>query len=196
MIIGLTGGIASGKSTVSAYLEELGAVIIDSDKIAHDVIKKDRPAYKKIVNKFASNILNTNGDINRSRLASIIFSSNDKKKVLEEITHPYIIKNIFNKIEEYRESNRIIILDAPLLFEVGLDRVVDQTWLVYLDRETQIKRLVSRDKISTKEAVNRIDAQLSMEEKKRIADYVLDNRGSIGDLKVKTLKKWREINES
>src|SRR5690554_3104871 len=134
MLIGLTGGIASGKSTVSSYLEELGAIIIDADKIAKYTLKKGEKAFKGVIDYFGEDILNRDGEINRSKLARIIFNDQKKRKILENITHPIIIKKINKKIEEYQESNRIIILDAPLLFEVGLDKDVDQSCLVYVDK--------------------------------------------------------------
>lgn len=195
MIVGLTGGIASGKSTVSNYLRELGAFIIDSDKIAHSIIKKGKPAYEKIVEKFGNSIIDKNGEVNRSRLAAIIFDDYKKKKELEEITHPFILDEIYKKIEEMQEKNRIIILDAPLLFEIGLNKAVNQTWVVYVDKKTQLERLMKRDKLAYQEAVKRIEAQLPLEEKKDMADFVIDNNGSIRRLKLIVHKKWRVINE-
>lgn len=195
MIIGLTGGIASGKSTVSNYLRELGAFIIDSDKVAHSIIKKDKPAYQKIEERFGSSILDKSGEINRSRLAGIIFDDYEKKRELEEITHPFILDEIYEKMEEIKDKYRIIILDAPLLYETGLDRAVDQTWVVYVDKELQLERLMKRDQLSYNEAAKRINAQLSLEKKKEMADFVIDNNGSIKQLKLIVYKKWRAVNE-
>ncbi|MFW6264544.1 MAG: dephospho-CoA kinase [Bacillota bacterium] len=196
MIIGLTGGIASGKSTVSNYLQDLGAVIIDADKIARTVLEKGEQAYKEVVDFFGKDILKENAEIDRSKLGKLIFSEKKYRNKLEEITHPVIIKKINKKIEEYRENNRIIILDAPLLFEVGLDKDVDQTWLVYVDKETQINRLMSRDNISKDEAIKRIEAQLPIEKKKEMADIVIDNRKGRENLKTEVLKHWRDTNEN
>lgn len=195
MIIGLTGGIASGKSTVSNYLRELGAFIIDSDQVAHNIIEKDKPAYQKIVKRFGSSILDKNREINRSRLARIIFDDYEKKRKLEEITHPYILDEIYKKMEEMKDKYRIIILDAPLLFETGLDRAVDQTWVVYVNREIQLERLIKRDQLSSQEGVKRIEAQLSLEKKKEMADFIIDNNGSIKQLRLMVQKKWRAVNE-
>lgn len=196
MIIGLTGGIASGKSTVSNYLQDLGAVIIDADKIARTVLEKGEQAYKEVVDFFGKDILKENAEIDRSKLGKLIFSEKKYRNKLEEITHPVIIKKINKKIEEYRENNRIIILDAPLLFEVGLDKDVDQTWLVYVDKETQINRLMRRDNISKNEAIRRIEAQLPIEKKKEMADIVIDNRKGRENLKTEVLKHWRDTNEN
>ena len=196
MLIGLTGGIASGKSTVSKYLAELGAVIIDSDSIAYSVLKKGHSAYEGVIKKFGSDILDKNEEINRSHLGSIIFNDSAKRRELEKITHPHIISKILKKMEDFQKKDRIIILDAPLLFEVNLDRIVDQTWVVYVDRETQMKRLLARDHLSPTEAERRIESQLSLEKKRSMADVVIDNMGSIEELKEDVLQKWRDLDEN
>jgi len=195
MIIGLTGGIASGKSTVSSYLSELGAAVIDSDKIAHNVLK-DPIAYNRIISEFGSNILDDNAMINRSNLGKIIFNNPDKRKELEKITHPLIISKIHKKIEDFQKKNRIVILDAPLLFEANLDKIVDKTWVVYVDNKTQIKRLMNRNNLNYKEAKKRIDSQLSLEKKRIMADVVINNTGSIEALKADVLRKWRDFYEN
>lgn len=195
MIIGLTGGIASGKSTVSNYLSELGAIIIDADKIAHEIMEKGKTAYWQVIEAFGREILAENGEIDRSRLGKIVFNNLEKKKILEEITHPQVIREMREKIEEYRAENKVIVLDVPLLFEAGLDIMVDETWVVYVDRETQLQRLIARDGLSYEEANKRIQAQMSLEKKRVLADFVINNKGNIEDLKRQVLLKWREINE-
>lgn len=195
MIIGLTGGIASGKSTVSNYLAELGAIIIDADKIAHEIMEKGKTAYWQVIEAFGREILAENGEIDRSRLGKIVFNNLEKKKILEEITHPQVIREMREKIEEYRAENKVIVLDVPLLFEAGLDIMVDETWVVYVDRETQLQRLIARDGLSYEEANKRIQAQMSLEKKRVLADFVINNKGNIEDLKRQVLLKWREINE-
>ena len=195
MIIGLTGGIASGKSTVSNYLAELGAIIIDADKIAHEIMEKGKTAYWQVIEAFGREILAENGEIDRSRLGKIVFNNLEKKKILEEITHPQVIREMREKIEEYRAENKVIVLDVPLLFEAGLDSMVDETWVVYVDRETQLQRLMARDGLSYEEANKRIQAQMSLEKKRDLADFVINNKGNIEDLKRQVLLKWREINE-
>ncbi|MFW6022900.1 MAG: dephospho-CoA kinase [Halanaerobiaceae bacterium] len=195
MIIGLTGGIASGKSTVSSFLQQLGAVIIDADKIAHKVLKKDSRGYEKVIELFGNAILKDNGDIDRLRLGSIIFNNSNMRKKLENITHPLILAEIHKKLEEYQDKSRIIILDAPLLFEVGLNNSVDSTWVVYIDKNTQISRLMKRDNLTYKEAESRINSQLSLERKKMMADFVINNMGNKENLKEIIIEKWREVNE-
>lgn len=195
MIIGLTGGIASGKSTVSAYLAELGAIIIDADKIAHEIMEKGKTAYWQVIEAFGREILAENGEIDRSRLGKIVFNELEKKKILEEITHPQVIREMREKIEEYRAENKVIVLDIPLLFEAGLEFMVDEIWVVYVDRGTQLQRLMARDGLSYEEANKRIQAQMSLEKKRDLADFVINNKGNIEDLKRQVLLKWREINE-
>lgn len=195
MIIGLTGGIASGKSTVSNYLAELGAIIIDADKIAHEIMEKGKTAYWQVIEAFGREILAENGEIDRSRLGKIVFNNLEKKKILEEITHPQVIREMREKIEEYRAENKVIVLDVPLLFEAGLDSMVDEIWVVYVDRGTQLQRLMARDGLSYEEANKRIQAQMSLEKKRDLADFVINNKGNIEDLKRQVLLKWREINE-
>ena len=195
MIIGLTGGIASGKSTVSNYLAELGAIIIDADKIAHEIMEKGKTAYWQVIEAFGREILAENGEIDRSRLGKIVFNNLEKKKILEEITHPQVIREMREKIEEYRAENKVIVLDIPLLFEAGLEFMVDEIWVVYVDRGTQLQRLMARDGLSYEEANKRIQAQMSLEKKRDLADFVINNKGNIEDLKRQVLLKWREINE-
>ena len=195
MIIGLTGGIASGKSTVSNYLAELGAIIIDADKIAHEIMEKGKTAYWQVIEAFGREILAENGEIDRSRLGKIVFNNLEKKKILEEITHPQVIREMREKIEEYRAENKVIVLDIPLLFEAGLEFMVDEIWVVYVDRGTQLQRLIARDGLSYEEANKRIQAQMSLEKKRVLADFVINNKGNIEDLKRQVLLKWREINE-
>ncbi|MFP4661437.1 MAG: dephospho-CoA kinase [Halanaerobiales bacterium] len=195
MIIGLTGGIASGKSTVSSILDELGAALIDSDKLAHDVLK-DKSVCKKIVESFGKQVLNEDGEINRSSLGEIVFNDPEKRKDLENITHPVIISRIHKKIEEYEKENRNIVLDAPLLFEANLDRIVDQTWVVYVDKKTQIKRLMSRNGMDYEKAKARVESQMPLKKKKKMADVVIDNMGSISQLKEDVIKRWRDFCEN
>lgn len=191
MKIGLTGGIASGKTTVSNILKELGAELIDSDKIAHQVISKGNRGWKLVVEAFGKEILDNEGEINRSKLANIIFNDDRERKRLEEITHPLIIAEINRRMRN--STSKPVVLDAPLLYETGLDRLVDQVWVVYVDRSTQLERLMKRDKLSLKEAKARIDSQLSLEKKKRLADKVICNMGSRKDLREKVIKLWEEI---
>ncbi|AZO95851.1 dephospho-CoA kinase [Halocella sp. SP3-1] len=195
MLLGLTGGIASGKSTVSGILKELGAVIIDADKIAHQSMKYGTRAWEMIVETFGQYIQNDDGSINRRRLAGLVFNDQQKKKELESITHPIIISEIKNMVNSLAD-NEVIVIDAPLLFEVGLDELVDCVWVVYTSRDIQLERLKERDSLTTDEAVSRIEAQLSIKEKCQMADFVIDNNGGIRELKQKIIKLWSDLNEN
>ncbi len=188
MIIGLTGGIATGKSTVCKILKGLNVKIIDSDKIAHQVLTYN-DVIDKIKDQFGEKILDQKGNINRKKLGSIVFEDDKKRKLLESITHPKIFTIIENKIEEYKDSEgKIIVLDAPLLFETSLDKKVDETWVVYTSKETQINRIIERDNLNKKEAMQRIDAQMDLDKKAEKADIVINNEGSIADLEKKITK--------
>lgn len=196
MIIGLTGGIATGKSTVSNILHEAGYCIIDADKIAKEVVKKGQEAYYEIVEFFGKNILLENGEIDRKALGNIIFNDKDLRNTLNNISHPYIFKEMKNQIEILSRTNTTIFIDVPLLFEQynlwdEYSIEFNQIWLVYCDRDTQIKRLMKRDNISKEEAVKKISSQMPLEKKKKMSSKTIDNSKDMGHLKkqVKELLK-------
>lgn len=196
-IIGLTGGIASGKSTVSNILKSKGYKIIDADIIAREVVEIGKPAYKEIVEYFGKTILNKDYTIDRKKLGSIVFTDNKLLKKLNNITHPYIFKHIKEYIDENSEEN-VIFLDIALLFE-ELDKIkkhnilLDEIWLVYIGKDTQIERLMKRNNYTMKEAKQRIEAQISMEEKYKKADRIIDNRRSILDLENNIEKMLKDL---
>ncbi|MBF8435902.1 dephospho-CoA kinase [Halanaerobiaceae bacterium Z-7014] len=190
MALGLTGGIASGKTTAANFLESLGAKIIDADKIAHKIMKPEGSAYSDVVQFFGNNILNEDGSIDRKKLGEIVFNNSELRQKLEKITHPIIVREIKNRLINETDSNTIIV--APLLFEVGLDDLVDQVWVIYCSRETQIKRLKDRDNIARKAALARIDAQMPLDKKIKKADLAIENEGSIDDLKDKLREAWEK----
>lgn len=176
-IIGLTGSIATGKSTVSNYLLNKGYVIIDADKIAHELMEKGKINYNNIVKYFGKEILDENEEIDRKKLGNIVFSNQEKLHKLNNLTHP----NIFNKIDEQisQTKEKVIFLDIPLLIEFIDNRKwnidIDEIWLVYTNYETQIKRLIERNNYSQSEAEKRINAQMNIDEKLEYADFVLYN---------------------
>jgi len=176
LLIGLTGGIASGKSKVSAFLKSCGAVIIDADEIAREIVLPYKPAWEQIVNKWGKEILKLDGTVDRFKLGSIVFSNYEELAYLNNITHPEIIKEIKKRIS-YEDAETINILDAPLLIEAGLFDMVDQVWLVSVNEETRIIRLMDRDKLSFDDAKKRIRAQMPLEEKKKYAHLIIDNNG-------------------
>ncbi|MEC9488164.1 MAG: dephospho-CoA kinase [Halanaerobium sp.] len=194
MLVGLTGGIASGKSTAVKYLQELGARVIDSDEIAHELLRPGQKSYQKVIQEFGTDIVDRRGRIDRKKLGQIVFANPALLSKLEDLTHPLIIEEINDRVKIMEESeDSPIILDAPLLFETNLDNIVDQVWVVYVQPDIQLKRLLQRDDLTEKEAKNRIDAQLSLDEKKRLADHVLDNSGSKQELKEQIERLWAEL---
>ncbi|HLV09693.1 MAG TPA: dephospho-CoA kinase [Halanaerobiales bacterium] len=195
MIIGLTGGIASGKTEVSRFMEKLGAEIIDADRIAHQVLQENEEARKELLKVFGEAIINNRGDIDRGILGELVFSNLEEKKKLEEIVHPIIIKKIKEDLEELKKRKKIIILDLPLLYEAGLEWLVDEVWVVYCDEKTQRERLQRRDGLTIEQAQQRIASQLSLSEKCRQADRVINNSGSKDELRSKIIFLWRDINE-
>ena len=196
-IIGLTGGIASGKTTVSNILEELGAVVIDADKIARKVVEKDKPALNEIEKYFGREVLSENGELNREKLGNIVFNDAKLLKKLNEITHPYIIKEIVDEINWYKKTynNRVIILDAALLIEQNLMYLVEEIWLVAAPEEVQLNRLIERGGISMDEARKRMDTQMPLKYKKRYAHRVIDNSEDLTHLRVQVEANWKKVTE-
>lgn len=194
MVIGLTGGIASGKSTVSSKLKELGAAIIDVDMLARGVVSKGEIAYNRIVQCFGEDILLPSGEINRKKLGKIVFSDKEKLALLNSITHPEIIARVRDKIQELKAAGeKVIVIDAAILIEMGLHKLADSIWVVVVDRETQIKRLIERDKFDYKEAENRINSQFSNEERVKYADVIIDNNKSIEEVEKRIVELWNNI---
>lgn len=196
IVIGLTGGIASGKSTVTALLKEKGAVIIDADKIAREIMSKGEPAWFEVLNYFGDEILNDDrSDIDRKKLASIVFSDKAKLEALNNITHPKIIEEIKKQVEEYKKAGKkIIVIDAALLIEAGLDKIVDEVWVIAANEDVQLQRLMAREKDITKdEAVKRIKSQMPLAEKLKFADRVIDNNSNIEETKNQVDKIWTKI---
>ncbi|HYF83984.1 MAG TPA: dephospho-CoA kinase [Clostridia bacterium] len=194
MVIGLTGGIASGKSTVSAKLKELGAAIIDVDILARGVVSKGEIAYNRIVQCFGENILLPSGEINRKRLGSVVFSDKEKLALLNSITHPEIISRVKAEIQELKVAgNKVIVVDAAILIEMGLHKYVDSVWVVIVEKETQIKRLIERDKFDYKDSENRIKSQFTNEVRKKYADVIIDNNKPIEEVGKKLEDLWNNI---
>lgn len=194
-IIGLTGGIASGKSTVSCILSRLGALIIDADKIAREVVEPGEKALGLIVREFGDNVLKSNGTLNRKALGNIVFNDPKKLSLLNEITHPEIRKRILEYIKRYtsKEENRAIIIDAAVLIESGMHEFVDEVWLVYVDYKTQLSRLMERDNLDLKEAEARIKSQMPVEDKIKLSHKVIDNTGDIAYTEHQVKKLWTDI---
>ena len=182
-VIGVTGGIATGKTTVSNIIRELGYLVIDSDKISHQILqdKRSKDGYKKIVSEFGTDILESDGSISRKKLGDKVFNDNVSRKKLEDILHPLIKKRIIELID--KSNDELIFVEVPLLFETDFYKLVDKTLLVYVDLDNQIWRLMKRNNIDFPTALKRIYMQMPIQEKLDLADYVIDNCHGEGDLK-------------
>lgn len=195
-VVGLTGGIASGKSTVSSLLKDKGAAIIDADEIAKETMSKGKPVWVSVINHFGEQILNDDkSDIDRKKLADIVFSDRVQLEALNSLTHPEILKEIKKQLENYKKAGRkVIVIDAALLLESGLDTFVDEVWLVVVDEKTQLERLVMREKdMDFAQALNRIKSQMPLKEKLKYANRVIDNNSSIEETREQIDEIWREI---
>ncbi len=176
-IIGLTGGIGSGKSTVSAYLKEKGCIIIDADEISRKMTEKGSPALDQIRDCFGDEYFYADGSLDRKKMGVTVFNDSEKKRMLEDIVTQAVIRKTTEEIEILRksESDGIAVLDAPLLFEFNVQGLTDESWLVTADEETVLERVKLRDDLSEEEIRGRISNQMPLEDKKRIADRVIDN---------------------
>ncbi len=177
-VIGLTGGIASGKSTVAAMLRELGARVIDADALAREVVEPGRPAWEEIVAWLGRDFLLADGSLDRRKLGELVFADGKARAALEGITHPRIMaaaKEALAAAE--RDGCAVAVLDVPLLYEAGWDEGVDEVWVVYVDEATQRKRLMARDGLTDGQAAARMAAQMSLAAKAGRADVVIDNSG-------------------
>lgn len=182
-IVGLTGGIASGKSTVSSYLKEKAYVIVDADLIARKVVTRGSEGLVKLVDEFTEDILNDDKSLNRKKLGAIVFNDPVKLEILNSILHPLIKGEILSSFENHKSSGQeLIIFDCPLLFESGYESLCDETWLVSIKYETQIKRLIVRDNIDKVHASKIIKSQMTLDEKAKRANVIIDNEASIVDL--------------
>ncbi|MDO9555266.1 MAG: dephospho-CoA kinase [Atribacterota bacterium] len=197
LIVGLTGGIVGGKSTVALMFKDLGAKIIDADKLGHSVILPHKPAWKKIVKLFRKDILQNDLTIDREKLGKIVFANQTLLKKLNKITHPEITKLIKKEIDlaknKTHNQQKILIIDAALIYEAKIDRFMDKIIVVYIDKDEQIKRLIKRNNLSKDEALQRLRSQMPMKEKAKMADYVIDNSSSLGKTKKQVEKIWEEL---
>jgi dephospho-CoA kinase len=191
-VIGLTGGIASGKSTVSGMLRELGARVVDADAIAREVVAPGRPAWEEIVAWLGRDILQADGSIDRRRLGELVFADREARAALEAITHPRIAAAAREALAAAaRDGCAVAVLDVPLLYEAGWDRQVDEVWVVYVDAHTQVERLMARDGLTAAQAGVRIAAQGPLAAKADLADVVIDNGGGPESTRAQVAAAWR-----
>lgn len=176
ILVGLTGGVATGKSTVARMFKQCGAVVIDADELAHEVVKPGKPAWREIVKTFGKTVLNADRTFNRRELGAVVFRNQTKRRRLERIIHPRVAREQtrLTKQAARKDSHAVVIYDVPLLFEAGIDTRVDTTIVVTADRETQIARLKTRNDLSRAEAIRRIRSQMPLAKKIQRADHVLN----------------------
>lgn len=190
LIIGLTGGIATGKSTVAKMFSNEDIPVIDTDHIAKELLKKNTEAYFEIIEMCEDDILLTNKDINRKKLARAIFEDDDKRERLNKIVHPKVMSIVISEIKQLELlGSKMIVVDVPLLFETDFVDLVDKTVTVFTDKKQQLERLVSRDKIAEIYAILKIQSQMPLDEKVKRSDYVIDNSKSI----LSTKKQFNDL---
>ena len=195
LLVGLTGGIASGKSKVAGMLEELGAHVIDFDVLARRVVEPGEPAWQDIVDHFGPEVLNHDRSIDRRRLGAIVFADDRERTVLERLTHPRIRQEFVREVRAItaREPDRIVVAVVPLLVESGMQSMFDHVVVVYAPVEQQLERLMRRDGLKLDDARARIDAQLPIEQKLPGADTVIDNSGSPDHTRHQVEELWARL---
>ncbi|HLO04893.1 MAG TPA: dephospho-CoA kinase [Symbiobacteriaceae bacterium] len=214
LTVGLTGGIASGKSTVSRLLRERGAPIVDADQIVHQLQAPGSPLVTEIAQAFGPEIIRPDGSLDRPRLGAIVFADPAKRHQLEAIVHPPVRAQIWAEVERHRQggspppggnllrgqnggllggSPPAVILDIPLLVEGGWQERLDQVWLVWVDATTQVERLMARDGLAREGALARIGAQMPLDQKRAVADLVIDNTGTLHETEAQVDHAWRAL---
>jgi dephospho-CoA kinase len=193
-VIGLTGNIGSGKSTVARHLKKLGAKIIDADQVARDVVRAGTPALKEIAANFGPEVLDTDGTLDRKKLGAIVFTDPRARARLNRITHPRIKETISREIKKHRlnqsRCKEVLVIDVPLLFEAGLEHDADEIWVVKINGDKLVQRLAERDALSPEEIRKRVAAQMPQEEKLKYATRVIDNSGDLYETEKQVDHYW------
>ncbi|RPJ08493.1 MAG: dephospho-CoA kinase [Deltaproteobacteria bacterium] len=195
MVVGLTGGVASGKTTVSEILQEEGAYLIDADMIARQLVEPHSATWYEIRKAFGDDILDENGSLRRKKLAARVFSDPDERKILNQILHPQIRREIQNRLKEIAEKDprAIVIVDAALLVETGDYREMDKVIVIASSPQEQIERLKQRDGMEEEQARNVLASQMPLEEKRKVADFIICNEGSLEETRKRTREVFREL---
>jgi dephospho-CoA kinase len=195
IVAGLTGGIATGKSTVAGIFLEAGARLIDADRIAREIVRKGSPAHREIVAHFGTGVLLDDGEIDRKRLAAIIFNNPTEQRTLEHIVHPLVKREVDRRMDRIRQRapEALVVVDIPLLFEAGMQRGLDEVIVVFVPEQVQLERLMARDGLTEPDALARIRAQMPIESKKTRATRVIDNSGSLAHTREQALEIYRRL---
>ena len=193
-VIGLTGGIGSGKSTVSRFLAELGAVIIDADKVGHEAFKPGTGVWREVVEVFGRQILTPSGDIDRKKLSEIVFGNAELLARLNQIMHPRMYDMVKAQLGEYRRWGvEVTVLEAPLLLEAGWTSLVDEVWVTVAAESTVLRRLQERVGLSQEELLARVRSQLSSEERIKCADVVINTDCNLDEVRARVRELWEEL---
>ncbi|MFZ5945412.1 MAG: dephospho-CoA kinase [Bacillota bacterium] len=197
IVVGLTGGIASGKSTVSNYLKKLGAVVIDADDLSRQAVMPGEKAWRGIKEYFGGQVLNSDGTLNRKRLAEIVFNNPQAREALNEIVHPEVINMTKESIARYKKEGKVplVVVDAPLLIEAGMEKLADEVWVVDVQEELQIKRVMERDGLSREGILGRLKSQMPTKEKLKYAHRIIDNNNDLATTFSQVEKIWKEVTE-
>jgi dephospho-CoA kinase len=193
LLVGLTGGIGSGKSTVARLLQARGAVIFDADELARLAIDPGTPGHDRVVERFGPDVVTDDGAVDRQALAGIVFADDRARSDLEAIVFPEVLRRLLEGVEAHRDSDRIVVFDAPLIVEAGMAAACDLLVLVTSRQEDQVARLVADRGMSEEEVGRRIAAQLPDDEKARSADVVIRNEGTLEDLEGRVDALWAEL---
>jgi dephospho-CoA kinase len=193
--VGLTGGIASGKSTVSEAFARLGAKVLDADKVAREVVLPGQPAWLKLQQAFGPEFFLPDGEVNRSKLRRLVFADPEERGKLNAIVHPEVMREIDFRFEQLTSSaeHAVVLVDIPLLIEVGVAHRFDKVVVVYANESVQVMRLMQRDGLSREEARQALSVQIDLREKAKKADFVIDNSGTPGETQVQVEKVWQEL---
>ncbi len=193
-VIGLTGGIAAGKSTIAQILAELGAVVIDADKVGHEAYRRGTEAWRALVAHFGDGILTPDGEIDRRKLGAIVFADPDQRKALQDIVWPRMKEMIRQRMAELRAAGvQVAVIEAAVLIEAGWTDLVDEVWVVQVPEEVALRRLVARNNLSEADARARIRAQLSNAERAAHADVIIDNSGTVAEARARVERAWARL---
>lgn len=193
-ILGLTGGIATGKSAVSKILSKLGANVIDTDIIAHKLAEIGEPLYNAYIEHFGEGVKLEDGELNRAEVARRIYDNEKEREWINSVAHPLIKERVDAEISRLQEAGETsVVVEVPLLFEIGWQKYADVVWVVHVSKETQLKRLQMRDNIDEAAALARINAQMPIDEKKELADVVINNENHYYKVKNEVKKAWRKF---
>jgi len=193
-VIGLTGGIGSGKSTVSQFLAELGVVILNADEVGHEAFKPDTEIWREVVAAFGRQVLTPDGNIDRKKLGEMVFGNAESLSRLNQIMHPRMYDMVKAQLEEYRQQGtRVVVLEAPLLLEAGWTSLVDEVWVTTTSESTVLRRLKARKGLSGEQALARLRSQLSSEERVKHAKVVINTDCDLDELKSKVKELWQRL---